>query len=403
MAKKQYQKITEVKIRNLHGSFESDGIFWEDRLVRPIDIYPEYADQNHENNDLQKGNIVSTSSIFIEIHTDDGLYGTAGPIDTAHADIVEKSLSKIILGKDPLAIELLWDQMYRLNVHGRQGITMMAISAIDCALWDLKGKYYNTPVYKILGGPTRKKIPAYASMLGFNVTDMDLVSERAKLYKEKGFTAQKWFFRYGPMSGLEGMKKNVEMVKALRNSVGDDYEIMLDCWQSMDYKYVVELAKRIEKYRPYWLEETVMPDRVEIYKKIKDKINILLSGAEHEYTRWGMLRFIEKNALDILQPDIYWAGGLSEVIKIANLASTYDLITIPHGHSSNATLHFSLSQVPIHNPYQEYLIKWNKVHQHFLKTPEKPIKGFFGETNLIGLGMEIDESKIQKEDIVEMR
>ena len=116
-----------------------------------------------------------------------------------------------------------------------------------------------------------------------------------------------------------------------------------------------------------------------------------------------MLRFIEKNALDILQPDIYWAGGLSEVIKIANLASTYDLITIPHGHSSNATLHFSLSQVPIHNPYQEYLIKWNKVHQHFLKTPEKPIKGFFAETNLIGLGMEIDESKIQKEDIVEIR
>ena len=91
--------------------------------------------------------------------------------------------------------------------------------------------------------------------------------------------------------------------------------------------------------------------------------------------------FYEKNALDILQPDIYWAGGLSEVIKIANLASTYDLITIPHGHSSNATLHFSLSQVPIHNPYQEYLIKWNKVHQHFLKTPEKPIKGFFRETN----------------------
>ena len=119
MAKKQYQKITEVKIRNLHGSFESDGIFWEDRLVRPIDIYPEYADQNHENNDLQKGNIVSTNSIFIEIHTSDGLYGTAGPIDTAHADIVEKSLSKIILGKDPLAIELLLDQMYRLNVHGR--------------------------------------------------------------------------------------------------------------------------------------------------------------------------------------------------------------------------------------------------------------------------------------------
>lgn len=396
-------KITKISIRKLQGRFKSKGKFWEDRLLRPIDIYPEYANQGHENDNLQKGDIVNTSSIYIEIHTNEGLYGTAGPIDSSHAYIVEKSLSPIIIGKDPLAIELIWDQMHRLNVHGRQGITMMAISAIDCALWDLKGKFYNTPVYKILGGPTRKKIPAYASMLGFNVTDMNLVSERAKVYKEKGFTAQKWFFRFGPMAGIEGLNKNVQMVKTIRESVGDEYEIMLDCWQSMDYKYVVELAKRIEEYRPYWLEETVMPDRVEIYKKIKDKINIPLSGAEHDYTRWGMLRFIEKNALDIYQPDIYWAGGLSEVIKIANLATTYDLITIPHGHSSNATLHFSLSQVPIHTPFQEYLIKWNQVHQHFLKTPEKPHEGYFEETESIGLGMELDKEKIEKENIVEIK
>lgn len=396
-------KIKKVNIRKLQGSFKSESIFWEDRLVRPIDIYSEYAKEGHENKDFQKGDIVKTSSIFVEIHTDQGLYGTAGPIDDSHADIIEKSLSKIIIGKDALAIELIWDQMHRLSVHGRQGISMMAISAIDCALWDLKGKYYNTPVYKILGGATRKSIPAYASMLGFNVTDMSLVSERAKLYKDKGFTAQKWFFRYGPMAGIDGLNKNVEMVKTIRESVGEDYEIMLDCWQSMDYKYVVQLAKKIEEYRPYWLEETVMPDRVEIYKKIKDKINIPLSGAEHDYTRWGMLRFIEKNALDIYQPDIYWAGGLSEVIKIANLASTYDLITIPHGHSSNATLHFSLSQVPIHTPYQEYLIKWNKIHQHFLKTPEKPIKGYFTETDLVGLGMELDKERIEKEEILEIK
>jgi L-rhamnonate dehydratase len=209
-------KITKISIRKLQGRFKSKGKFWEDRLLRPIDIYPEYANQGHENDNLQKGDIVNTSSIFIEIHTNEGLYGTAGPIDSSHADIVEKSLSPIIIGKDPLAIELIWDQMHRLNVHGRQGITMMAISAIDCALWDLKGKFYNTPVYKILGGPTRKKIPAYASMLGFNVTDMNLVSERAKVYKEKGFTAQKWFFRFGPMAGIEGLNKNVQMVKKIR-------------------------------------------------------------------------------------------------------------------------------------------------------------------------------------------
>ena len=115
------------------------------------------------------------------------------------------------------------------------------------------------------------------------------------------------------------------------------------------------------------------------------------------------LRFIEKKALDFLQPDIYWAGGLSEVLKISNLATTYDLITIPHGHSSNASLHFSLSQVPIHTPYQEFLIKWNKVHQHFLKTPEIPEKGFFSITELNGLGMELDSDKIEKEEKLEIK
>ena len=273
-------------------------------MVRPIDIYKEYE---IEQNETKKTGKFLTESIFIEIYTDNDLSGIAGPIDEQQAFIIEKNLSKIILGKDPLAIELLWDQMHRLSVHGRQGITMQAISAIDCALWDIKGKYFNTPVYNLIGGPTRNSIPAYASMLGFSVTDMSLVAERALEYKSKGFNAQKWFFRYGPMSGKEGLKKNIELVETLRNTLGEDYDIMLDCWQSMDYKYVLDLARAIEPFRPFWLEEVVMPDRVDIYKKIKDKVNIPLSGAEHEYTRWGMYRFIEKQALDILQPDIYWA------------------------------------------------------------------------------------------------
>jgi len=193
-------KITKIIIRKLIGTINFDGQFWEERLVRPIDIYPEYEMEQDETKKKKKGKF-STESIFIEIYTDNDLSGIAGPIDEQQAFIIEKNLSGIILGKDPLAIELLWDQMHRLSVHGRQGITMQAISAIDCALWDIKGKYFNTPIYNLIGGPTRNLIPAYASMLGFNVTDMSLVAERALMYKEKGFDAQKWFFRYGPMSG----------------------------------------------------------------------------------------------------------------------------------------------------------------------------------------------------------
>ena len=144
-------------------------------------------------------------------------------------------------------------------------------------------------------------------------------AQRAQEYREKGYTAQKWFFRHGPMSGHEGMKRNVALVRTLRETLGDDYDIMLDCWQSLNLDYAVDLCSRIEEYRPRWLEEPFMPDRIDSHVKLKAKTRIPLSGAEHEYTRWGFLRFIEKDALDIIQPDIYWCGGLSETLKITAL------------------------------------------------------------------------------------
>jgi L-rhamnonate dehydratase len=308
---------------------------------------------------------------------------------------VAKRLRPIILGQDPIAHEKLWDQMHRIMVHGRQGDAMLAISAIDCALWDLKGRWLDQPVFRLLGGPTRDSVPAYASMLGFDVLDMERVRMRAAEYKTIGYPAQKWFFRHGPMSGYEGMHKNVELVRTLRETLGEDYDIMLDCWQSFDPIYVVELAERIAEYRPRWLEECVMPDRIDSYRRVKERTQIPLSGAEHEYTRWGFKRFIDAEALDVLQPDIYWAGGLSETLKIAAYASVHDLVVIPHGHSSPAGLHFSLAQSPILTPYQEYLIKWNAINQHFLAHPVMPERGSFAVPALPGLGMDLDPAKIE--------
>jgi L-alanine-DL-glutamate epimerase-like enolase superfamily enzyme len=235
-------------------------------------------------------------------------------------------------------------------------------------------------------------------MLGYDVLDMGKVKERAKQHQELGYTAQKWFFRHGPMSGAEGLKKNVELVETLRETLGDDDDIMLDCWQSMNVNYVIRLAEQIEEFHPRWLEECAMPDRIDSYRKIKEATNIPLSGAEHHYTRWGMKEFINAEALDILQPDIYWAGGLSEVLKIAALATTFDLITIPHGHSTNAAVHFSVSQSPIHTPYQEYLVKWNTIHQHFLKNPVKPENGSVHAPSGVGMSMDLDPDMIEREE-----
>jgi L-alanine-DL-glutamate epimerase-like enolase superfamily enzyme len=199
------------------------------------------------------------------------------------------------------------------------------------------------------------------------------------------------------MSGPEGMRKNVELVRTLREALGDDDAIMLDCWQAMDVGYVVDLAERIGEYRPRWLEECVMPDRIDSYCRIKEKIKIPLAGAEHEYTRWGVKRFIDARALDVLQPDIYWCGGLSETLKIAACATAADLVMIPHGHSTPANIHFSLTQSPIHTPWQEYLVKWNSIHQHFLLHPVMPVRGEIAAPELPGLGMDLDPAKIESE------
>ncbi len=393
-------KIEKIQIKQFFGMLESKEIFWEERLVQPIDIYEEYRSQpfrhTQEKTSQESKNDLSINAFFLFIITDEGYIGISGPFDESIAYIIKNELSQHIINQDPLAIEYLWDVMHRRSVHGRHGNNMIAISAVDNALWDLKGNYYQTPVYKILGGPTRKSVPAYASMLGFNVEDMGLVRERAKEFKFQGYTAQKWFFRHGPMSGYEGLQKNIKLVETLRVELGDDYDIMLDCWQSMDVNYLLKLTKYIEEFNPRWLEEVAMPDRIDSYRKIKNSTSIPISGGEHHYTRWGLNEFIKAEALDILQPDIYWAGGLSEVIKIANVATTADLITIPHGHSTNAGIHFSLSQSPIHTPYQEYLIKWNLVHQHFLKKPVLPINGNINIPNHNGLGMEIDDNKVEK-------
>lgn len=397
-------KIEKVSLRTVRGTMPTEGKFWEERLLRPIDVYEEFRSQGP----LQLGyqsrieqaddRHYRLEASFLRIDTDQGVHGIAGPMSPAIARIIATQLAPLITGRDPRATEFLWDLMHRALVHGRQGEAMMAISAVDCALWDLKGRWLDQPVWRLLGGPTRTEIPAYASMLGYAVEDQGLVRERAKAFQEQGYPAQKWFFRHGPMSGPDGMKKNVALVRTLRETLGEDDDIMLDCWQSMDFSYVVELASRIAEYRPRWLEECAMPDRIDTYRRLRDKIAIPLAGAEHEYTRWGFKRFVDRDALDILQPDIYWCGGLSETLKIAAYATVHDLITIPHGHSTPANIHFSVTQSPIHTPYQEYLVKWNRVHQHFLAHPLQPQNGMLRAPEAPGLNMDLDEAKVEGEE-----
>jgi len=372
------------------------GTFWEERLVRPVDIYPEHKVEGaHWLPEAREG-LYTIRAQFCEIETDEGVSGLGGPTTREQAYIIQHQFAPLLIGHDPLATERIWDRLYRSAVHGRKGVTMMALSVVDCALWDLKGKWAGAPVYRLLGGPTRETIPAYASALGYSL-EPDLVRERAQEIVKQGYRATKWFFRHGPTDGVDGIVRNVELARTLRESVGPDVDIMLDCWMSWDVPYTIEMARRLEEYHPRWIEEPVLPDKIEQYAEIRRSVHIPIAGGEHEYTRWGLKALMDARAVDVLQPDIYWAGGISEVWKICALASAYDLPVIPHGHSVPATVHVLAAQPVTTCPLLEYLIKWNEIHQFFLKYPIKPAGGVVRLPTRPGVGMELDKAKIREQ------
>lgn len=387
-------RITSLRLWQLSGSMELAGTFWEERLIRPMDVYPEHRSSGMAELTSAGDGRFSMRSVFIELGTDEGVTGIGGPITAEQAFIIDTQFRSLIVGADALAHERLWDVLYRSAVHGRKGATMMAISAVDCAVWDLKGRWANAPVYRLLGGPTRTEIPAYASALGFSI-EPERAAERARQFVQQGYRATKWFFRDGPSDGRPGIARNVALARALRDAVGDDVDIMLDCWMSWDVPYTVAMAERLEPYHPRWLEEPVLPDKIESYAAIRERSVIPIAGGEHEYTRWGLKQLMDAGGVDILQPDVYWAGGITEMLKICAIASTYDLPVIPHGHSTPATAHLIASQPATLCPLIEYLIKWNSVHQFFLKTPLQPKNGVVTLPETPGLGMELDDAKIE--------
>jgi L-alanine-DL-glutamate epimerase-like enolase superfamily enzyme len=392
-------KVTEVRLHQLYGTMEYPGTFWEERLIRPIDVYPEHKAEGPPYLASPGDGRYRIEAIFIELTTNDGHTGIGGPITREQAFIIDTQFRSLIEGTDPLAIEVIWDKLYRLAVHGRKGTAMMAISAIDCALWDLKGKWANAPVYRLLGGPTRTQIPAYASMLGFSI-EPERAAQRAREVIEQGYRATKWFFRDGPADGKQGVERNVALARALRQSIGDEPDLMLDAWMSWNAPYTIAMAERLAPLRPRWIEEPVMPDRIESYAEIKRISAVPIAGGEHEYTRWGLKQFLDAGAVDVLQPDIYWAGGISELLKVCAIASTYDVQVVPHGHSTPASAHLIASQSASLCPILEYLIKWNEIHQFFLKTPLKPQGGVVTLPETPGLGMELDEAKIERREFV---
>jgi len=392
------QAIAAVELMELHGHYEAEAGVNGQWQVNPIEIYDDerrrpYVDKPSGQKD------VKTSAIYLRIRTQDGLEGIYGPIEREPAFVVYDDLRPFLMGKDALATEMLWDKMYRSNRHSRSGFFLMAISAVDNALWDLKGRFYDAPVYRLLGGPTRESVEVYASCLGFSL-EPDAVKKQCLKLKQEGYRYQKWFIGYGPGSGAEGMQKNVELVRLLRETLGDDTELMFDAFSGWDQTYAAAWAHQVEKYRPRWMEEIAHPEKIESFATLRRETTIPIASGEHFYGRWEVSRYLEAGALSVVQADPEWCGGISELLKIGTVASLHDVPVIPHGHSIHAALNVIASQSPMTFPLGEYLINKMRHYYHFEKRPPTPVRAHLPLPTAAGFGIELDPAKIESQRIL---
>ncbi|MBV8818636.1 MAG: mandelate racemase, partial [Acidobacteriaceae bacterium] len=391
--------ITAVEILQVSGHRQEDRGVDRQYQVNPLYVYDELRPKPYADHPSGETN-VPVSALYLRIRTGNGPEGFYGPIDKEAAFVVEQQLRPFLLGKDALAQEKLWDQMYRSNRHSRRGHFLMAISAVDNTLWDLRGRYFQTPVYRLLGGPTRSSIEAYASCLGFSL-EPDKVRARATQFKDEGFRYQKWFLAYGPGDGYEGLKKNVELVRIVRETVGDDTELMFDVYMGWNLSYAQEWAKQVEKYRPRWIEEATHAEKIDAFAELRKSTSIPVASGEHIQGRWEVYEYLKAGALSVVQCDPEWCGGTSELQRICTLASIFDVPVIPHGHSLHAALHVVASQSPGTCPLVEYLVTKMRSYYHFEKHPLHIERAHFTLPDRPGYGIELDPDKVESQKLVD--
>lgn len=288
-------------------------------VANPMSKFPKY--KRHRHSWLPKW-----PGVGVKVTADDGTWGLG---QTSYgrpvAAVIEDHLGPLLVGENAFAIEKLWDMMFRATKpYGTAGLASCAISGIDLALWDLAGKLLGKPVYELLGGPFRDSIFAYATG---NDTDWQL---------ECGFRGVKLACPYGPADGVDGLNKNEEFVASRRELCGESVEIMLDCYMAFDVEYAVRLFERLRPYRLKWVEEYLVPEDLEGHIEVRKRVpHQTLAGGEHLFTAYPFRQLIEHRALDILQPDIFWVGGLTPTREICHLANAAGLQVILHGGGMN--------------------------------------------------------------------
>lgn len=392
--------IEAVEVLKITGPGESTPGLNRQFNLKPDAIYEDTRPKPYRDNPNAKPVTGNRTHSYVRIRTKSGLEGLYGYADSEAIGPILNQLSKVLVGKDALAVEKLWDQMYRSNRHARAGHYMMAISLLDCALWDWRGKYYKAPVYELLGGPTRNPVKVYGSCLGYSVENAEVIAARVKALRAQGFDFQKWFFATGPGEGEKGLAEAIMLARVTRENIGADGEVMFDAFQGWDLQFARQWCAATEQYRPYWLEEAFPVADIESFVRLAKYTSIPIATGEHFYNRWEVQQYLQQNGAQIIQADPEWCGGVSELVKICTLATGVGAKVIPHGHNIHAALHVVASQSPAVCPMAEYLINHIPEKLWFQKNPLLTDNGWIKLPTGPGFAIELDAAKIEKTEVL---
>lgn len=350
------------------------------------------------------GNFAFHGWVLVEIFTDSGLVGLG---NAALSPVVTKSLidtylTPLLIGADPWDTEFLWQQMYRRTLaFGRKGVALTAISAVDIALWDLLGKDAKQPVFKLLGGRTKDRIPVYASRL--YSMPLDQLRVEAGKYKDEGYTAMKLRFGWGPLDGAAGMQKNLDLVRTVREVIGDTVDLMTDAYMGWTLDYAKRMLPLLEPFHLRWLEEPVIPDDTRGYATLKKYGRIPIAGGEHEFTIFGFRELLEADALDYIQFDTNRVGGISQARKICALAESFQVPVVPHaGQMHNYHVSMASLNCPISEFFPQVDVEvGNELFWYIFDGEPTPTDGYINlDDTLPGLGLTVNEESLKRFTII---
>lgn len=348
----------------------------------------------------------SQDDLLVRVHTDEGIVGI-GEVDSApeicrsvieapSSHAIALSLRELLVGENPLEVERLWQKMYRGSIfYGRRGLAIHAMSGIDIALWDIKGKALGKPISELIGGRRRERVRAYASRL-MPDTESETRDAVAEL-REQGFTAVK--LGWGPL-GKEPAH-DLRLAAAAREAGGDGVDILIDAGLGYggDAATAIKVARGLEELGCTWLEEPFEPDEYEAYAELADTVEIPIAAGEQDVTWWGFRELVDRCHVDVVQPDVTRCGGITETLRIATLARERGLACVPHAWKSGiikaASLH--VNAVLERSLFQEYCVARTPLNTG-LTRERLPIdgEGMVAVPTEPGLGVSLDEDVVKQ-------